>query len=128
MPLRFPNLLGVSMARRLVLGLLLGLLIVVALLVAVSWRVSIAPVEPPARSSFDTSLVARGASLAALGDCVACHTAPGGKAYAGGYALKTPFGTIYGSNLTPDPETGIGRWPQTAFVRAMREGVDRDGR
>ena len=47
--------------------------------------------------------------------------------YAGGVPLETPFGTIYGTNITPDPETGIGRWSEAAFVRAMREGVDRDG-
>ncbi|HZN22935.1 MAG TPA: cytochrome c [Burkholderiales bacterium] len=116
------------MARRLVLGLLLSVLIIAALFAAVSWRTEIAPVEPAPRTAFDAALVARGASLAAIGDCTACHTPPGGKAYAGGYPLKTPFGTIYGTNITPDPETGIGRWPQTAFVRAMREGVDRQGR
>jgi mono/diheme cytochrome c family protein len=116
------------MARRLILGLVLAFLIIAVLFVAVSWRTAIAPVEPAPRSSFDASLVARGTSLAALGDCVACHTAPGGKAYAGGYPLETPFGTIYGTNITPDPETGIGRWPQAAFTRAMREGVDRQGR
>jgi mono/diheme cytochrome c family protein len=116
------------MARRLVLGLVLAFLIIAALFVAVSWRTEIAAVEPPSRSSFDASLVERGASLAALGDCAACHTAPEGKAYAGGYPLETPFGTIYGTNITPDPETGIGQWPQTAFIRAMREGVDRRGR
>jgi mono/diheme cytochrome c family protein len=116
------------MVRRLVLGLVLAFLIIAALFIAVSWRTEIAPVEPPSRNSFDASLVGRGASLAGLGDCAACHTAPGGKAYAGGYPLETPFGTIYGTNITPDPETGIGRWPQAAFIRAMREGVDRRGR
>ena len=116
------------MLRRLVLGLLVAFLLIAVLFVAVSWRTAIAPVQPPARSAFDAALVTRGASLAALGDCVACHTARGGKAYAGGYPLETPFGTIYGTNITPDPETGIGRWPQAAFIRAMREGVDREGR
>jgi hypothetical protein len=48
--------------------------------------------------------------------------------YAGGRALPTPFGTIYASNLTPDPETGIGTWSEEAFRRAMHEGVDREGR
>ena len=57
-----------------------------------------------------------------------CHTGEGGKAYAGGFALKTPFGTVYGTNITPDPETGIGRWSLAAFTRALRDGVDRDGR
>lgn len=89
---------------------------------------ALSPVEPPAAPSFDPALVAKGAELAALGDCNTCHTAPGGKPYAGGRALKTPFGTLYGTNITPDPETGIGRWPEAAFRRALREGLDREGR
>jgi len=104
--------------------------IVVVLLSLVSscaWHPSIAPIEPPARASFDAKLIAKGAELAAIGDCNSCHTAPGGRTYAGGRALETPFGTIYGTNITPDPYTGIGNWPPAAFVRAMREGVDREG-
>ncbi len=58
---------------------------------------------------------------------MACHTRPGGQPFAGGYGLNTPFGIIYGTNITPDPETGIGRWSLEAFARAMREGVSRDG-
>ena len=77
--------------------------------------------------AFDAALVQRGAELAALGDCRTCHTAPGGRAFAGGLPLETPFGTIYSTNITPDPQTGIGRWPEEAFRRAMREGVDRGG-
>ena len=77
---------------------------------------------------FDPALVREGEALAAVGDCRSCHTAPGGKAYAGGAALTTPFGTIHGTNITPDAETGIGRWTQEQFTRAMREGVDADGR
>ncbi|MDI9682594.1 cytochrome C, partial [Burkholderia cenocepacia] len=46
---------------------------------------------------------------------------------AGGLALDTPFGTIYTTNLTPDPDTGIGAWSYPAFARAMREGISRDG-
>ncbi|OGA65790.1 MAG: hypothetical protein A3G81_00050 [Betaproteobacteria bacterium RIFCSPLOWO2_12_FULL_65_14] len=88
---------------------------------------ALAPVEPPAAASFDRALVAKGAELAALGNCATCHTAPGGKPYAGGRALKTPFGTLYGTNITPD-ETGIGGWSEAAFRRAMREGLDREGR
>jgi len=89
---------------------------------------TIEPVEPPARASFDAALVAAGAQLAAIGNCAGCHTAPAGKPYAGGLPLKTPFGTIYATNITPDAETGIGRWSEAAFRRAMREGVDRLGR
>lgn len=91
--------------------------------------------EPPSVAAadavpaqFDPALVATGASLAAVGDCIGCHTAPGGRPYAGGRALQTPFGTLYGSNITPDAETGIGRWSEAAFVRAMRDGVNNDGR
>ena len=88
----------------------------------------IAPIDPPTRSSFDPQLLARGAQLAAIGSCRDCHTAPAGRPYAGGRALKTPFGTIYGTNITPDPDTGIGRWSEAAFSRAMREGLDRQAR
>jgi mono/diheme cytochrome c family protein len=116
------------MVRR---ALLIALIIVVAsgaAFVALAWRSSIAPIDPPARSTFETPLVERGAALAAIGGCVSCHTAPQGKPYAGGLPLATPFGTIHGTNITPDPDTGIGRWSEAAFVRAMREGVRRDGR
>ncbi|MGZ5140710.1 MAG: c-type cytochrome [Burkholderiales bacterium] len=122
------RLLPVIMARRVILGLLLVLLVLSAVFVVFAWRSAIAPADPPARSTFDTALVARGASLAAIGDCVSCHSAPEGKPYAGGFPLHTQFGTIYGTNITPDAETGIGRWTFPAFSRAMREGVDRDGR
>ena len=91
---------------------------------ALAWHPAIEAVTPPRP---DPALVARGAELAALGDCAGCHTAPGGRAYAGSYRLQTPFGAIYSSNLTPDPDTGIGRWSLPAFVRAMREGVSREG-
>jgi mono/diheme cytochrome c family protein len=92
------------------------------------WRPAIDPVEQPAQGSFDKGLVARGAELAAIGNCSVCHTAPAGRPFAGGLALPTPFGTIYSTNITPDPYTGIGRWSEAAFTRAMREGVDRAGR
>ncbi|MBI0325704.1 cytochrome c [Burkholderia plantarii] len=70
----------------------------------------------------------RGRLVALAGDCAVCHTAPGGRTNAGGFPLDTPFGTIYSTNLTPDPETGIGNWSYPAFARAMREGISRDGR
>jgi mono/diheme cytochrome c family protein len=71
--------------------------------------------------------VKRGRDLAAIGNCNDCHTLRGGKAFAGGLPVPTPFGTIYSSNITPDPDTGIGRWSEAAFRRAMRSGVDRAG-
>jgi mono/diheme cytochrome c family protein len=96
--------------------------------IAVAWRRSIDPIEPPPAKSFEAGRVEQGAELAAVGGCNTCHTAPGGHVFAGGLGLSTPFGTIYATNITPDVETGIGRWSQEAFRRAMREGVDRGGR
>jgi mono/diheme cytochrome c family protein len=71
--------------------------------------------------------VVRGRALAAVGDCVACHTAPGGTPFAGGLALQTPFGAIMTPNITPDDGTGIGRWSRDNFARAMHEGRRPDG-
>ncbi|MFN7085673.1 MAG: c-type cytochrome [Burkholderiales bacterium] len=70
-----------------------------------------------------------GAYLAKAGGCLACHTEEKQDAvpFAGGRALKTPFGTFYGPNITPHPEAGIGRWTETDFIRAMREGLRPDG-
>ena len=82
----------------------------------------------PDVSLYSMRAVERGRLVAAAGDCIACHTAPGGKANAGGLALDTPFGTIYSTNITPDNDTGIGRWSYPAFERAMRQGVHQDGR
>lgn len=69
------------------------------------------------------TLIEQGKYVAQLGDCIACHTAKGGAVMAGGLELKTPMGTLYSSNITPDPETGIGRYTFEQFDRAMREGV-----
>ena len=94
---------------------------------AIVWRPAIAAIDPPAPQSFDAHLVRRGRELAAIGNCRDCHTVRGGKNFAGGLPVPTPFGTIFSSNITPDAETGIGRWPEAAFRRAMRSGVNRDG-
>lgn len=68
-----------------------------------------------------------GEYFARIGDCVACHTARGGEPFAGGLAMPTPFGTLYTPNITPDPETGIGKWSADDFWRAIHEGRSRDG-
>ncbi len=91
-------------------------------------RAAIAPVTQSGPSVYTAATVERGRQLAAAGDCAVCHTAAGGAANAGGLAMHTPFGTVYSTNLTPDPDTGIGRWSFSAFQRAMREGISRDGR
>ena len=75
----------------------------------------------------------RGEYLSKAGGCLGCHTVEAKDAkekpvpYAGGRALKTPFGTFYGPNITPHPEAGIGRWSEADFMRAMREGRRPDG-
>jgi mono/diheme cytochrome c family protein len=94
---------------------------------AVGWRPVIAPIDPPAKGSFPADLIAKGEALAGAGYCAVCHTRQEGLAFTGGYGLRTPFGTIYSTNITPAPETGIGRWSLEAFTRAMHEGVSRDG-
>jgi mono/diheme cytochrome c family protein len=75
----------------------------------------------------DPAMVAKGEYLARAGDCIACHTAPEGAIFAGGRAMPTPFGTLYTSNITPDPETGIGKWTADDFYRAMHSGRFPDG-
>ena len=95
---------------------------------ALAWHPALPAGERPAAASFDPALVARGATLAALGNCAGCHSAPGRAPLAGGLPVETPFGAVYASNITPDPGTGIGLWSEAAFRRAMREGIDREGR
>jgi mono/diheme cytochrome c family protein len=116
------------MARRLAVVVAAACAVVIAAFFFSAWRAAIEPIAPPDARSFDPGLVRRGAELAAIGNCNVCHTVPGGKSFAGGVALATPFGTVYSTNITPDPETGIGRWSEAAFQRSMREGVDRAGR
>lgn len=74
-----------------------------------------------------TQTIARGEYLARAGDCVACHAAPGGKQFAGGRAMPTPFGDLFVPNITPDDDTGIGLWTAADFYRMMHAGISRDG-
>ena len=101
--------------------------VAVAISICVMWEPAIQPVPAPKPESFSQDLTIKGARVVALGDCAVCHTAKGGKPYAGGLPLVTPFGTIYSTNITPDPQTGIGTWSLEAFSRAMRRGISRDG-
>jgi nicotinate dehydrogenase subunit B len=92
-------------------------------------RPALAPITGVnAGAVYSAATLAQGRQLAALGNCAGCHTAEGGAVNAGGRPLETPFGTVYATNLTPDPTTGIGRWSFSAFQRTMREGVSHDGR
>ena len=74
-----------------------------------------------------TQYLLRGEYLARAGDCIACHTTPNGLEFAGGRAMPTPFGNLYVPNITPDDETGIGKWTSDDFYRMMHTGVSRDG-
>jgi len=75
----------------------------------------------------DQALVQKGAYIAVLGDCAACHTVPGGKPFAGGLPVTSPIGAIYSSNITPDKDTGIGNYSYGDFERAVRRGILPDG-
>ncbi len=100
-------------------------LVLAAAVFALMWRPAIAP--QPQIPRFDAATVEKGARLAALGACAACHTVDPARPYAGGLALATPFGTVHSTNITPDARTGIGLWSEEAFTRALRAGVSRDG-
>ena len=80
-----------------------------------------------APASAQQTLVQRGEYLARAGDCVSCHTAPGGAPFAGGLRLDTPFGYMLAPNITPDVDTGIGRWSSADFYRALHDGVNKHG-
>ncbi|HEX3504755.1 MAG TPA: cytochrome c [Xanthobacteraceae bacterium] len=112
---------------RSVFFLCLLLIVGIAVYAIFSYEPPLGPIPPPQRESFDQTQVKRGAELAAIGSCGVCHTAPSGREFAGGVGLPTPFGAIYSTNITPDPETGIGNWSLAAFQRALRRGVRRDG-
>src|ERR1700681_4142845 len=80
---------------------------------------------PPTLAHADQ--IKRGEYLTRAADCTACHTAPAGEPYAGGYAFTLPFGTIYSPNITPDRETGIGNWSDADFLNAIHKGIDNEG-
>ncbi|MDZ5601986.1 cytochrome c [Pseudomonas sp. RP23018S] len=113
-------------------SVLLTLLVIALVVALLAWGVSFLlnrsgdptakleqPITPP--------LVEKGAYLARVGDCVACHTAPGGKPFAGGLGIGSPIGTIYSTNITPDAKRGIGNWSYGDFERAMRRGINHNG-
>ncbi|MFB9137019.1 c-type cytochrome [Vibrio olivae] len=106
--------------------------VIVVLAAITSWFVTRTP-----ESAFESTqaeskpasaeLIERGQYVAHLADCVACHTVPNEPAFAGGLPMGTPIGAIYSTNITPDPETGIGNYSLADFDRALRHGVAKDG-
>jgi len=123
---------------RLGVRIAIGAIVVVALAVAIVLSMQPGalppkPQQPHAASAAsgaanaETLLIQKGEYLARAGDCVACHTNPEGKEFAGGRPMPTPFGALYSPNITPDEETGIGAWSSDEFYRMMHSGVSRDG-
>jgi len=84
--------------------------------------------EAAAGGAATPATIARGAYLVRAGNCIACHTERGGVPFAGGRPIATPFGTVFSTNLTPHPDTGLGAWTRADFRRALREGRSRGGR
>ena len=115
-------------AWKITTGACVAALIVTGGYVANVFPGEIAPIDQIDAEALTDDLVNQGANLAMIGDCAACHTAKGNHDTSGGLALQTPFGTIYSTNITPDRDTGIGTWSLAAFDRAMRDGIDRQGK
>ncbi len=123
------------MNQRCVVGAIVGVMCAgfFGLTVGTAIAQDAAPPAPPATTaaaapaSPEAALIEKGKYLATAGDCISCHTRPGGDEFAGGLPLKTPFGTIYTANITPDKDTGIGGWTEEQLARAMREGIADDG-
>ena len=117
-----------SRTIRAALGLLLLCLVATALGLWWNERDELPPSSTVETFVATPQQVARGAYLARAGNCASCHTARGGKPYAGGVGIATPFGTVFSSNLTPDAANGLGQWSATDFWRALHQGRSRDGR
>ncbi|MEA2970498.1 MAG: hypothetical protein QOE78_3759, partial [Alphaproteobacteria bacterium] len=120
------------MSRRYAVGASVALVVLIAAAAGIPW--ALLPGRLPLRAdafqkpdpqSFED--IERGRYLAIAGDCAACHTARGGKPFAGGVPIETPFGKVVAPNITPDRETGIGAWTDDEFRRAVQEGIGRDG-
>jgi mono/diheme cytochrome c family protein len=110
--------------KRFILGAVFALAIVA---VGVYMLTREQPQAPSMGVTGEQSQVIRGEYLARVGDCYACHTLRGGAPYAGGLEMATPFGSLYTTNITPDPDTGIGKWTADDFWAALHDGKSKDG-
>lgn len=101
---------------------------IAVLVIILFWRENRRWDGPVQKVSAGREQIERGRYLAKAADCVACHTATDGIPFAGGYPLDTPYGTVYGSNITPSADYGIGRWTKEQFYTALTKGVAPGGR
>ncbi|MFM0487657.1 c-type cytochrome [Paraburkholderia graminis] len=114
-------------------GKILALLLLVCLIAAagITWFATRTPASPfdavAGMTTPPADMIRRGEYVARLSDCVACHSTPESAPFAGGLEMATPMGSIYATNITPDKDTGIGRYSLADFDRAVRQGVARDG-
>ena len=106
---------------------------IVSLLLLAAWAVTPSDTQPiadaalPVQGTPELARLVRVGGRLAMIDCVACHSTRDGRPFAGGAALDTPLGTIYSTNISPDPQAGIGRYTLDDFDRAVRHGIARDG-
>jgi len=116
--------------KRLAWVTLASLLLLALGVVVDNWGDLVLPTKatPAGAVAYTEAQLANGRYLALAGNCMACHTTRGGTAWAGGRRIDTPFGSVYSSNLTPDPATGLGRWSAQDFWQAMHLGRSKDGR
>ncbi|SEP80812.1 Cytochrome c, mono-and diheme variants [Pseudomonas sp. NFACC02] len=113
--------------KKLLLSLIsLAVVVLVALLIVAFWPTT-TPTLAAAKGADQAALIEKGRYLADAGDCTACHTAKGGKPFAGGLPIASPIGTLYSSNITPDKASGIGNYSLQDFDRAVRHGIAANG-
>ena len=108
-------------------GIMLVLVAVLAAFVGIQYGIDPGSDQPGVAVADTAAQIAEGKYLVRAGDCMACHTALGGKEYAGGREIPTPFGSLYSPNITPDVASGIGSWSANDFWRALHNGKSKDG-
>ena len=109
------------MSKKKIAGIII--LMIVAVLAFFTWEENRKPTTEKQTVNAPKEVIEKGRYLSKVGDCASCHTAENGAMLAGGYEMKTPFGILYSSNITPSADFGIGRWTADDFYRAMTEGV-----
>jgi cytochrome c5 len=116
--------------KRTIVSIISGILTSAVIVCAPTGAAGVYPVYPTLNpeNSDEAAILKRGEYIAKIGDCISCHSVtPNGKSYAGGLPIKTPFGTFYSQNITPDKEYGLGNWTFEDFKRAMKEGKSPSG-